>query len=108
MNRHVGGDAASMIAVAERAAHLCDQAFQCDLLRVGDVAGRELRALHFDRPAPGGVGLGGSSEQLIAGALAYRDAGVSELIVDVREFEPDKVVAAIERFDREVVASIAR
>jgi hypothetical protein len=44
----------------------------------------------------------------VAGARAYRDAGVGELIVDVREFEPDKVVAAIERFDRDVVAAVTR
>ena len=61
--------------------------------------------VHFDRSAAGTVGLAGSPEQMVAAVEAYRDAGVNELIVDVREFEPEKVVAAIERFDREVVAA---
>lgn len=61
--------------------------------------------VHFDRSAPGTVGLTGTPEQMVAAVKAYRDAGVNELIVDVREFEPEKVVAAIERFDREVVAA---
>ncbi len=60
--------------------------------------------VHFDRSAPGAVGLAGSPEQMVASVKAYRDAGVTELIVDLREFEPEPVVAAIERFDREVVA----
>ena len=51
VNRHVGRDAARVIAFAERGAHLTDQAAQGDLLRFGDVAGRKLRALHFDRAA---------------------------------------------------------
>jgi probable F420-dependent oxidoreductase len=62
--------------------------------------------VYFDGAAPGGVGLGGSADQMAAGVRAYRDAGVTELIVDVREYEPDRVAAAIERFDREVVASV--
>jgi probable F420-dependent oxidoreductase len=62
----------------------------------------------FDRPMPGGAGLSGSADELVAGVRAYRDAGVSELILDLREFEPERVVAAIERFDREVVAQITR
>jgi probable F420-dependent oxidoreductase len=64
--------------------------------------------VYFDRPAPGGAGLGGSAEAVIAGVRAYRDAGVTEMIVDLREVEPEAVAAAIERFDREVVASFRR
>jgi probable F420-dependent oxidoreductase len=64
--------------------------------------------VYFDRPAPGGVGLGGSADEIVAGVKAYRDAGVTEMIVDVREVEPQAVAAAIERFDREVVAALKR
>lgn len=64
--------------------------------------------VYFDRSAPGAVGLAGSPEQMVAGVKAYRDTGVTELIVDLREYEPGPVVAAIERFDREVVASTTR
>ena len=49
VKRHVGCDAPGVIA--ERGAHLLDQLAEDNALRFGDVARRELRALHFDRAA---------------------------------------------------------
>lgn len=60
----------------------------------------------FDRPERTVPMLSGSSEEMIEQVRAYRDAGVRHLALDFRETEADAVAAAIERFDREVVAAI--
>lgn len=57
----------------------------------------------FDQPAEGPYALAGSTEQMLADIAAYRKLGVSHVCVDLRETDPDRVVAAMERFDREVV-----
>jgi probable F420-dependent oxidoreductase len=62
----------------------------------------------FDRPAQGSFALAGSSEQMRAEVVRFNDLGVSHITVDLRENDPDRVVAAMERFDREVVAPTTR
>lgn len=57
----------------------------------------------FDKPAQGFFALSGSPEDMLVEVAAFRTAGVSHITVDVRENDPERVVAAMERFDREIV-----
>ena len=50
--------------------------------------------------------LAGSAEEIASQVRGYRDVGVSDLALDFGETEPEAVAAAIERFDREVVAAL--
>lgn len=59
----------------------------------------------FDDKPPGFYALAGSPEEMVADVEAFRRAGVGHVLVDIREIEPDRVVRAMERFDREVVAA---
>lgn len=76
------------------------------------LAGRPMPALSarvsvdFDGRRSGPSTLSGSPEVMARDVRAYRDAGVEHLAIDVRETDPDAVTAAIERFDREVVAAV--
>jgi hypothetical protein len=60
----------------------------------------------FDQPAHGYFALAGSPEQILGDVHRFRDLGVSHLALDLRETDPERVVAAMERFDREIVAAI--
>jgi probable F420-dependent oxidoreductase len=60
----------------------------------------------FDKPAQGFYALAGSDDDMIADVRAFRELGVSHLALDLRETGPDRVVAAMERFDRQVVAAV--
>ena len=60
----------------------------------------------FDQPARGFYALAGSAGQMLADVGAFRERGVSHIAVDLRETDPDHVVAAMERFDREIVAQV--
>ena len=57
----------------------------------------------FDTPAQGFFALAGSAEEMLAEVAAFRRIGVTHITVDLRENDPDRVVAAMERFDRDVV-----
>jgi probable F420-dependent oxidoreductase len=59
--------------------------------------------VNFDEPAAQGFTLHGSAEEMLADVAALREAGVSHITVDLRENDPARVVAAMERFDREIV-----
>jgi probable F420-dependent oxidoreductase len=48
----------------------------------------------------------GTPEEMAAHVRAYADAGTDHLAVDFGEVDPDRAAAAIERFDREVVAGL--
>ena len=57
----------------------------------------------FDQTPQGFFALAGSGEQMVAQVAAFRAIGVSHITVDLRENDPDRAVAAMERFDRDVV-----
>jgi len=57
----------------------------------------------FDETPQGFFALAGSGEQMVAQVAAFRAVGVSHITVDLRENDPDRAVAAMERFDRDVV-----
>jgi alkanesulfonate monooxygenase SsuD/methylene tetrahydromethanopterin reductase-like flavin-dependent oxidoreductase (luciferase family) len=75
-------------------------------------AGRPMPALSsrlsvfYDHAGRGGAGLAGTADEIISQVRAYRDAGVEHLALDFRETDPEAVAAAIERFQREVVAGL--
>jgi len=48
----------------------------------------------------------GSAEDMLAEVQAYQAAGVSQLTLDFLDTDPQAVVTAMERFDREVIASL--
>ena len=58
---------------------------------------------HLRRAGVGVHALAGSADEMVADVAAFRDAGVQHITVDLRENDPERVVAAMERFDREVV-----
>ena len=45
-----------------------------------------------------------TTEQILNSVRSFRDVGVSHLALDMAETDPDRVVAAMERFDRDVAA----
>jgi probable F420-dependent oxidoreductase len=61
----------------------------------------------FDQPRQGFFALTGSTDEMLADVRAFREEGVTHIAVDLRETDPDRVVVAMERFDREVVAQVA-
>jgi probable F420-dependent oxidoreductase len=48
----------------------------------------------------------GSAEDMLAEVRAYQAAGVSQLTLDFLDTDPQTVVTAMERFDREVIAGL--
>jgi probable F420-dependent oxidoreductase len=62
----------------------------------------------FDRRAQGFYALAGSPERMQADVHRFRELGVSHITVDLLETDPVRVVDAMERFDREVVAPTTR
>jgi len=63
--------------------------------------------VRFDVRLPKVPVLSGSPEQMRADVDAFRDSGVRLVCVDLREVDPERVVAAIERFHRDVAAAYA-
>lgn len=61
----------------------------------------------FDRRSQGFYALAGRPEEMLADLRAFADAGVTHLAVDFQEVEPDQLVRAMERFDRDVVRALA-
>ena len=65
-------------------------------------------AARFDAPASGGSVLGPDPASMIERVRAFAAIGVDELAVGFEPRDPDAFVAAVERFDREVVQPAAR
>jgi probable F420-dependent oxidoreductase len=58
--------------------------------------------VRFGPPDPSGYTLAGTPEMMRDDILAFLAAGVSHLVVDFAETRPETLVAAMERFDRDV------
>jgi probable F420-dependent oxidoreductase len=63
-------------------------------------------SVRFERPEGPTHVLSGTADDMVAKVRAYRIAGVRQLTVDFGETQPDPVAAAMERFDRDVIAGL--
>jgi probable F420-dependent oxidoreductase len=63
-------------------------------------------SVSFDGSASGVSVLSGSADEMLEQVGAYRDAGTEHLALDFGEVDADAVAQAIERFDREVIATL--
>ena len=59
--------------------------------------------VHFDLPDQPAWLLAGSNDEIRGQVREYRDAGVEQLSLNFDELDPDALVAAMERFDREIL-----
>jgi probable F420-dependent oxidoreductase len=77
-----------------------------------EAAGRPMPVLssrvsvRFGEPEGAGALIAGSPDEMAETVMAYRDAGVSHLALDLAETDPDALARAMERFDREVIAQL--
>ncbi len=63
--------------------------------------------VHFGpEPSVGGYVIAGTPEQMLAEIDAFAGCGVTHLALAFGETEPRRVVDAVERFDREVLAQL--
>lgn len=61
--------------------------------------------VRFGEPPPGPYAIVGPPEAMLAELRAFAELGVAELAFAFGETAPERVVAALERFDREVLAA---